>query len=76
MFLLPALYICPPCFDPVHGEGTGRSGFFLRVLVWKHLKRYAEVAKLVDAHVSGACVARHAGSSPAFGTRPAPTRCR
>ena len=30
------------------------------------------MAKLVDAHVSGACVARHAGSSPAFGTKPAP----
>ncbi|MEY4145116.1 MAG: hypothetical protein RLZZ335_968 [Bacteroidota bacterium] len=28
----------------------------------------AEVVKLVDTHVSGACVARHAGSSPAFGT--------
>jgi hypothetical protein len=23
---------------------------------------------VVDTHVSGACVARHAGSSPAFGT--------
>ncbi len=32
----------------------------------------AEVAKLVDAHVSGACVARRAGSSPAFGTMPFP----
>lgn len=30
----------------------------------------AEVVKLVDTHVSGACVARHAGSSPAFGTKP------
>ena len=29
----------------------------------------AEVVKLVDTHVSGACVARHAGSSPAFGTK-------
>lgn len=29
----------------------------------------AEVVKLVDTHVSGACVARHAGSSPAFGTQ-------
>ncbi len=36
----------------------------------------AEVVKLVDTHVSGACVARHAGSSPAFGTRPASTGCR
>ena len=36
----------------------------------------AEVVKLVDTHVSGACVARHAGSSPAFGTRPASMGCR
>src|SRR5690606_3245729 len=26
------------------------------------------VVKLVDTHVSGACVARHVGSSPTFGT--------
>lgn len=26
------------------------------------------MVKLVDTHVSEACVARHAGSSPAFGT--------
>ena len=31
----------------------------------------AQVAELVDAHVSGACVERHAGSSPVLGT---PTR--
>ncbi len=30
--------------------------------------RNAQVAELVDAHVSGACVARHAGSSPVLGT--------
>ncbi len=28
----------------------------------------AEVAELVDAHVSGACAARCTGSSPVFGT--------
>ena len=28
----------------------------------------AQVAELVDAHVSGACVERHAGSSPVLGT--------
>ena len=28
-----------------------------------------EVAELVDAHVSGACVERHAGSSPVLGTK-------
>ena len=27
------------------------------------------MAELVDAHVSGACVERHAGSSPVLGTR-------
>ena len=30
---------------------------------------YAEVVKLVDTHVSGACGASCAGSSPAFGTK-------
>ena len=30
--------------------------------------RVAQVAELVDAHVSGACVERHAGSSPVLGT--------
>ena len=29
---------------------------------------YAQVAELVDAHVSGACVSRRAGSSPVLGT--------
>ena len=29
---------------------------------------HAQVAELVDAHVSGACVERHAGSSPVLGT--------
>ena len=29
---------------------------------------FAEVVKLVDTHVSGACGASYAGSSPAFGT--------
>ena len=29
---------------------------------------YAQVAELVDAHVSGACAARRAGSSPVLGT--------
>ena len=31
-------------------------------------KPQAQVAELVDAHVSGACAARCAGSSPALGT--------
>ena len=29
---------------------------------------HTEVVELVDTHVSGACVARHEGSSPSFGT--------
>ena len=33
-----------------------------------HKSRIAQVAELVDAHVSGACVERHAGSSPVLGT--------
>ena len=32
-------------------------------------KPHAQVAELVDAHVSGACAARCAGSSPALGTK-------
>ena len=34
----------------------------------KALIRKAQVAELVDAHVSGACAARRAGSSPVLGT--------
>ena len=30
---------------------------------------FDQVAELVDAHVSGACVERHAGSSPVLGTK-------
>ena len=30
---------------------------------------HAQVAELVDAHVSGACAARRAGSSPVLGTQ-------
>ena len=33
---------------------------------------FAEVVKLVDTHVSGACGASYAGSSPAFGTNSQP----
>ena len=29
---------------------------------------YAQVAELVDAHVSGACVERRAGATPVLGT--------
>ena len=39
----------------------------------EHLQRWAavknaQVAELVDAHVSGACAVRRAGSSPVLGT--------
>ena len=34
----------------------------------KALITIAQVAELVDAHVSGACAARRAGSSPVLGT--------
>ena len=42
-----------------------RSFFF--VFVW--MTDNAQVAELVDAHVSGACVERRAGSTPVLGTR-------
>jgi hypothetical protein len=35
---------------------------------WKSGTSQAQVAELVDAHVSGACVSRRAGSSPVLGT--------
>ena len=49
-------------------QGWGRefeSRFPLKMIAMT----YAQVAELVDAHVSGACVERHAGSSPVLGTR-------
>ncbi len=39
--------------------------FFL----WKWKGLNAQVAELVDAHVSGACAAMRAGSSPVLGTQ-------
>ena len=33
-----------------------------------YFQHHAQVAELVDAHVSGACVLRRAGSSPVLGT--------
>ena len=42
-----------------------RSFRFKRTCV---LGKFAQVAELVDAHVSGACIARCAGSSPVLGT--------
>jgi uncharacterized protein len=40
----------------------------LRYHFFYQVQLLAEVAKLVDAHVSGACVLRREGSSPSFGT--------
>ena len=44
------------------------SSLVFRSTFWLQLPN-AQVAELVDAHVSGACVERHAGSSPVLGTR-------
>ena len=44
------------------------SSLVFRSTVWLQLPN-AQVAELVDAHVSGACVERHAGSSPVLGTK-------
>ena len=38
------------------------------VLNQDRFKFWAQVAELVDAHVSGACVSQRAGSSPVLGT--------
>ena len=48
---------------------AGGRGFESRFSLHRYLSVvYAQVAELVDAHVSGACVERHAGSSPVLGT--------
>ena len=39
----------------------------------EHFIQNAQVAELVDAHVSGACAARREGSSPFLGTLKIPT---
>ena len=43
------------------------SSLVFRSTFWLQLPN-AQVAELVDAHVSGACVERHAGSSPVLRT--------
>ena len=49
-----------PCH--VYGlEFESRFPLFFELMI-------AQVAELVDAHFSGACVERHAGSSPVLGT--------
>ena len=61
--------------QPCQGWGRGSvSRFPLNLMNKKEFRRgsnlllRAQVAELVDAHVSGACAARRAGSSPVLGT--------
>src|SRR5690349_24820366 len=42
--------------------------FAVQNFVHQTQTKQTEVVELVDTHVSGACVARHEGSSPSFGT--------
>ena len=47
-----------------------RLGSRVRVSFSAHVRKInAQVAELVDAHVSGACVERRAGSTPVLGTQ-------
>ena len=47
-----------------------RLGSRVRVSFSAHERKInAQVAELVDAHVSGACVERRAGSTPVLGTQ-------
>ena len=41
---------------------------YLCIRIQGNAPENAQVAELVDAHVSGACAARRAGSSPVLGT--------
>ena len=52
-----------PVFRSKHSELSVRRKFPIVVLC-----NPAQVAELVDAHVSGACAARRAGSIPVLGT--------
>ena len=57
--------------QPCQGWGRGSESRFpldLFVLNQDRFKFRAQVAELVDAHVSGACVSQRAGSSPVLGT--------
>ena len=48
--------------------GVASSSLVFRSMLKGCIIDNAQVAELVDAHVSGACVERHAGSSPVLGT--------
>ena len=61
--------------QPCQGWGRGSESRFPLNILKQHattsfVSRWllAQVAELVDAHVSGACAARRAGSSPVLGT--------
>ncbi len=54
-----------PVFRSIYWT-TRRNGFLDDLWLFNII--FAQVAELVDAHVSGACAARRAGSSPVLGT--------
>ena len=57
--------------QPCQGWGRGFESRFPLNILDKLIDNYsilAQVAELVDAHVSGACAERCAGSSPVLGT--------
>ena len=58
--------------QPCQGWGRGFESRFpldyLFIINQDRFKFRAQVAELVDAHVSGACVSQRAGSSPVLGT--------
>jgi isopentenyl diphosphate isomerase/L-lactate dehydrogenase-like FMN-dependent dehydrogenase len=55
--------------------GNQKALIFANLLP-KGIQTTADVVKLVDTHVSEACVARHAGSTPAIGTKKARLQSR
>ena len=48
--------------------GVASPSLVFRSNGMNQINTLAQVAELVDAHVSGACVERRAGSSPVLGT--------
>ena len=54
--------------EQISVKKVGRMFACLRKIPTFAPEFFAQVAELVDAHVSGACVERHAGSSPVLGT--------
>ena len=56
--------------QPCQGWGRGSESRFplFKISFFEQKVLNAQVAELVDAHVSGACAERCAGSSPVLGT--------